>query len=62
MKPVYYTIIYATVAHPIKGKTTKSIKKAFISMRLLDNHIDGATLLKHLVFDQLFYIHQKYYH
>ena len=47
MKPVYFSIICAAVAHPNKGKITKlRIKTGVISIRLLDNAINGAILAK----------------
>ena len=47
MKPVYFPIINATVTHLHQGTIAKlGIKKAFMSVRLLDNHMNDAILAK----------------
>ena len=61
MKPFYFPIICAIVVLPNKGKIAKlGIKKAFISIILLGNPINGAILAK--VSLQRFYIYPKYNH
>ena len=41
MRPVYFPIIYETLAHPNKGTN-----KVFISIHLLGNPTNGATVVK----------------
>ena len=49
MKPVYFPIVSAAVARRNKETITKlDVKKALISIPLLDNPINGAILTKAL--------------
>ena len=53
MKPVYFPIVCAAVAHQNKGTITKlRIKKGVISIRLLDNPINDAILTKAFSFSR----------
>ena len=55
MKPVYFYIICAVVAHPNKGTITKlRVKTGVHSICLLGNPINGAILTKAFSFPQAF--------